>query len=534
MNRFYSLVKIQLKNFLGKTISSLNIKYKSFAKMLLLLLPIAISLPIFNLSLTAFMTFGKLGQPELVITLTYIGAVMLMFFLGVPFIVSIFFYSRDIQFLSALPLKEEEIVFSKLSTVYFYLLAIAVIVMGPSLFVFGMNTAVSFLYIIKAVAVLLLVPLLPMLIAAVIVMLMSSFLINSSHRNLFALLSNFILIGSVITLQVIVNRYSSDPEQIKALVENGEGLLNVLGMRFPPSIWLTKMFVGSISDTILFLGLNVILIYSLFKLSRLFYRKAIISLQQGGRASGTIDYKKRGRNYQLIKRHFLIIFKEPTFLINTLFTLILPLVLFVVMSFSGEISKDILNSSQLVPYHSLIFIIIIVSPVIVSNIGSTIITREGKSFWQTKVLPISYKKNIKTRIYATVILTALGSVLMGLFALYLLNLSLSAILIGTLFGISVILFFSVIDLIINLYRPFLNWSNPTAAVKNNLNVMIALGLRAIIAAGFYGIYKLAENYIINNINIVLLIAAAVFFVLYLGARYFLYNKLIVKFKKITS
>ena len=532
MNRFYSLIKIQLKDFLGKTVSSLNIKYKSFAKLLILLLPIAISLPVFNLSLTTFITFAQLGQPELVITLTYIGAVMLMFFLGIPFIVSIFFYSRDIQFLSALPLKEEEIVFSKLSTVYFYLLLIATIVMGPALYVFGMNTTVSIFYIIKALAVLLLVPLLPMLIAAVIVMLMSSFLINSSHRNLFSLLSNFILIGAVIALQVIVNRYTTDPEKIRSLVESGEGLLSILGMRFPPSIWMTRMFVGSLTDTILFLGLNLILIYSLFKLSKLFYRKAILSLQQGGRASGEIDYKNESRNYQLIKRHFLIIFKEPTFLMNTLFTLILPLVLFVVMSFTGEISREILNSPQLTPYHSLIFIIIIVAPVIVSNIGSTIITREGKSFWQTKVLPISDKENIKARIQATVLLTFVGSALMGLFALYLLELSFKAILIGSVFGIAVILFFSVIDLIINIYRPFLNWNNPTAAVKNNLNVMIALGLRAVTAGIIYGIYKLTGDYILNNINTVILIATVVFFGAYLGARYFLYNKLVDRFRKI--
>ena len=532
MNRFYSLIKIQLKDFLGKTISSLNIKYKSFAKLLLLLLPIAISMPVFNLSLTTFITFAQLGQPELVITLTYIGAVMLMFFLGIPFIVSIFFYSRDIQFLSALPLKEEEIVFSKLSTVYFYLLLIATIVMGPALYVFGMNMAVSIFYIIKALAVLLLVPLLPMLIAAVFVMLMSSFLVNSSHRNLFSLLSNFILIGAIISVQVIVNRYTSDPEQIRSLVEGGEGLLNILGMRFPPSIWMTKMFVGSFIDTILFLGLNLILIYILMKLSKLFYRKAILSLQHGGKASGKITYKSQSMNYQLIKRHFLIIFKEPTFLMNTLFTLILPLVLFVVMSFTGEISKGVLNSPQLVPYHSLIFIIIIVSPVIVSNIGSTIITREGKSFWQTKVLPISFKENIKARIQATVLLTAVGSILMGLFALYLLDLSIKSILIGSVFGIAVILFFSVIDLIINIYRPFLNWNNPTAAVKNNLNVMIALGLRAVTAGTIYGIYKLAGDYIMNNMNTVILIATALFFIAYLGARYFLYNKLIDRFKKI--
>ncbi|MGM0411186.1 MAG: putative ABC transporter permease subunit [Bacillota bacterium] len=532
MNKFLSLVKIEIKDFLGKTISGLNLKNKSLAKLLILLLPIAISMPIYNLSLTMFISFAQIGSGELVITMTYIGAVMLMFFLGIPFIVSIFFYSRDIQFLAALPFKEREIVFAKLSTVYLYLLLIAVIIMGPALIVYGGNMAFSIFYIIKSIFILLLTPLLPMLISAVFVMLMSSILIKSNYKNLFTILSNFILIAAIIALQLVANRYVSNPEYIREIILSGEGLLNVLGMRFPPSIWLTKIFLNSFKDSFYFLALNIALLFILAFLSKLFYRKAILTLAQGAQASGDISFKKQGKKIQLIKRHLLIIIKEPTFLMNTIFTLFIPLILFVVMSVSGDISKELLNSPQMAAYNPLIFILIIISPVVVSNISATVITREGKTFWQTKVLPISHKENIKSRVMISLLLSFLAAILMGIFALYLLNITLKSIFISYLFAISAILFFTIVDIIINIYRPFLNWTNATAAVKNNLNVMIALAIRAIVAGIIYIIYNLSGDFFLENLNLVIMIATAIFFAFYLFLRHLLYTKFIEKFKKI--
>jgi ABC-2 type transport system permease protein len=135
MNKFKSLIFIQFKNFLGKAQSGLNIKNKKLGRLLQLFILVAIAIPAINFSVFTFKAFEQLNQPELLITSTYISAVMLMFFLGTPIIVSVFFYSKDMRFLSTLPLREDTLIFAKLGTVYMYLLAVSLIFMGSGLVV---------------------------------------------------------------------------------------------------------------------------------------------------------------------------------------------------------------------------------------------------------------------------------------------------------------------------------------------------------------------------------------------------------------
>ncbi|MBN3585587.1 hypothetical protein JYB64_24665, partial [Algoriphagus aestuarii] len=64
------------------------------------------------------------------------------------------------------------------------------------------------------------------------------------------------------------------------------------------------------------------------------------------------------------------------------------------------------------------------------------------------------------------------------------------IIIAATFCLTVTLFLATIDILIDIYRPILNWTNPTAAVKNNLNVTFSLLIRGVIALIIYLLYKI--------------------------------------------
>jgi len=68
----------------------------------------------------------------------------------------------------------------------------------------------------------------------------------------------------------------------------------------------------------------------------------------------------------------------------------------------------------------------------------------------------------------------------------------------------------------------LDWTNPTAAVKNNLNVMISLGIRAVIALVVYGLYTLFPG-VSGQLDVVVGGGSVVFLVLYLVVRRYLYT-----------
>src|SRR5690554_6286250 len=491
MNKLKPLILLQIKDFIGKMQSSLNIRNRILARLLQSFVIIALAVPAVNYAIFTYKVFDSLQRPELVMTTMYIGAVMLTFFLGIPIIISVFFFSKDLRFLSALPLREDTIVFAKLSTVYIYMLAVTTILLAPGMIVYGINTGFSISLIIFGLLALILAPVLPLFISAIVVLIFSRIISKNKYRNIFIIIGNILFIVVIIALQMGMNRFAANPEEIKTIFSTENGLLRFIGIRFPPSIWLTKMILGSLKDAVYFIGLNAIFFFIIKFLAGLFFRRSLLAFGQGSIAAGKIYYKKHSKGWQLFRRHILIIVKEPTFLINTLLSMIIPVIMFLVMSVSGQISLEMFASEQLKPYLILIFSGILISPAVVSNISSTAITREGRAFWETKVLPVEGRENIKYRVLTTAVINLLGVLVLSIISLYLLPLTLKIIIIAVILAISTTLFLGTVDFIINIYRPLLNWTHPTAAVKNNMNVIISLGIRAVIGLIYYGLYKIS-------------------------------------------
>lgn len=533
MNKFISLTKIQVKDFLSKYQSGANLKNNALGKFLLLFILVLLLLPSITFSTTTFNFFASIKQPELVITSMYVSSVFLMLFMAIPFVISTFFYAKDMKFLSSLPIREDLLVFSKLSTVYVYLLIISVLMIGPAIFIYGLNIGFNVTLIFFGLLALLLTPILPLLISSVLVLLVTRFISNSNNRNILAILGNLLLIVVIIVFQLGFNRFISNPEYLEKIFNNQDGLLALIGLRFPPSIWLTKMVLGSFFDTIYFIGINVLLVLFLQALAKVFYRRALLAFnQESSFIRGKIYYRKRSKGWQMIKRHLLIILKKPTFFLNTFLLLIFPVVLFVALALTGEVSLEILSSAQMSPFLILIFTGIISSPATFANISATAITREGSSFWELKALPVSVQDNLKYRVMTTLILNFFGSVLMLLIALFILPVTWEIVFLGSIFCITLTLFLATLDIIINIYRPLLNWTNPTAAVKNNLNIMISLGIRAGLGLLFYVLYKYTS---LSNLsfNWIISLTSGLFLISYLLTRRALYTYFSKKFSQIS-
>ena len=73
---------------------------------------------------------------------------------------------------------------------------------------------------------------------------------------------------------------------------------------------------------------------------------------------------------------------------------------------------------------------------------------------------------------------------------------------------------SVIGLIVNLYFPKMEWTNPTTVVKQSASVMITILSILLLILGVVGItILLTYVFNINNIDIVLIIVLAVFLIM---------------------
>lgn len=530
MNKFIALTKIQIKDFLSKYTQSANVKNK-WLSLIIILIPVLLIIPAFLLVKRINEAFSLINQGELTITYMYIGAVMMMFFACIPFIISIFFYSKDLKFLATLPVRADIIIFAKLASVYIYLFIIGAFFLGTSIVVYIIDIGVSIYLILAGLLALFMAPLLPMILATVIIIPFMSFIGKSNKRNLLAILGNVLLLVTIIFFQILITRIEMDPEALNRILLEEGGILRLIGRSFPPSIWLTRMITGSLIDAGLFILLNAALFYLLKLVSEFLYIKGLLAFNQEGgniKEKGKIYYKKRSKGFQLIKRHIGIIFSSPIFLLNTVLIMFLPIIMFLILSFTGELTSEILSSPYMSTYMVYIYSGIITAPAIVGSLSATVITREGKNFWETKVMPISAKENIKYRIYSTLIITFFASILLGFIGGIYLNVGLRVVMQAVAFCISATLFLSTVDIFINIKRPTLNWLSPTAAVKNNLNVILSLAIRVLLGGGFYLLYRVIST----RVSSIILLFSLILFILYIISNYILYTVYPKRFEQI--
>lgn len=497
MNKWMALTKIQLKDFMSKYTQQLNVKGK-FLGRLMLILPLLILLPAVEVERQLYLTFKAIGMPELLLTYMYVGTTMMVFLSALPLVVSVFFYSKDLALIATLPVKEDTVVFSKIASIYVYLLGVATLLFGIAVGLYGLGDGLNIQAILMGLIGLLFTPIIPMIFAILVVIPFMTYIGGKKHRNLMVIIGNVLFIVIILGLQVALTRIEMNPDAVMKYFSDSDGLIAFFGHKFPPSVWLTKMIKGSFLDTVYYILLNV-LFFILLKVSAKFIYKGALTKYNQENVSSTstkhkvLRYEIRSKRILLIKRHIGIIVHNPTFLLNTIFSIFVPLILFGIYTAMGIMSLDSFKDPSLQPYLIYIFTGIISAPVLMGSISATVISREGKAFWETRVLPISATENLMTRMLSSVIINGGATLILALVTAWAIPIGTLDFIIALVTAIIATLAFSTIDLLINIQRPYLNWSNPTAAVKNNLNVMIAFVPRLLFATLGYILFKVVPG-----------------------------------------
>ena len=107
-------------------------------------------------------------------------------------------------------------------------------------------------------------------------------------------------------------------------------------------------------------------------------------------------------------------------------------------------------------------------------VSSTSISREGKCFWITQIVPVSLKKQAKGRIKAaTIFYFIAGEIFLFLFGV-LLKIDFLYIIYGLVLTPVGALPFSYLGLFVDLIKPKLYWDKESEAVKQNFNGMLGI------------------------------------------------------------
>lgn len=202
-NKIITLTKVILKNSFNKNSLSKNKKGNVVGY---------IFLAIYLAGLFGFSAYNlivplkSINQEALFLSLFVITLSAFTLFQSIFTSLNVFYYSKDIEYILPLPVKPYQILMAKFNVILITEYITNFIFGIPVIAVYGYVAQMGILFYIAAILFLLLLPIIPLLIASLIIMIIMSFSKVTKNKDKFQVLASVIAIIIVLGLQFAISR----------------------------------------------------------------------------------------------------------------------------------------------------------------------------------------------------------------------------------------------------------------------------------------------------------------------------------------
>ncbi|MEW5902300.1 MAG: hypothetical protein AB1715_12620, partial [Acidobacteriota bacterium] len=298
----------------------------------------------FMLIRSLYKLLRPLGQEQAILTFGLLAGQFLILLFGLYYVVSAFYFSRDLEMLIPLPLKPFEVMLSKFIIILVNEYLTVLLLVVPVLAYFGIMAKAGPGYWVNALLIYFLLPVIPLAIVSLVVVAMMRLINLSRKKDALIIVGSLILISGSLALQYSFGRAEGAQPSAEAMVQffaSPDSLLKKIGAGFPPSIWATKALTGGFSgggltQLVIFIGVSALLFCGMVVLAeKLFYRGLIgIGEVSGRRRTLTrIEISRRvmsGRHpiKAILRREWWLMNRTPIFLLNGVLTVIIIPVVF--------------------------------------------------------------------------------------------------------------------------------------------------------------------------------------------------------------
>lgn len=510
MRRLVSLLRAELRSNFGLSL----VRYRLFvqkkdrwlvpliAMSVVGVLPLVYALVL--LVREVYQVLEPLGQERALLLLGVMTGQIFVLFFGLYYVVSAFYFSRNLEFLVPLPLRGFEVVASKFVVVLANeYLTIALVVL-PVVAGYGVMAGGGPGYWLNALLVYLLLPVIPLAIASILVVVLMRAVNISRKKDAVIVAGSILLIVLAVSVQFLVGGAGGaglDAAALTTFMTSPDSLLNLIGSRFPPAIWASKAVAGGFSgagllNLALFAGTSLLCFGAvLVAAERLFYRGLIGLGETAARRRTLTRTEMSGRVSSgrrpvraIFVREWRIMNRTPVFLLNgTLVVVIVPALL-VAMAKGG--SGDAASFLRVLTSANPLLVTLVLAGFMVAcgslnGTASSTFSREGAQFWISRIIPVAPREQVAAKFIHSYLVSLLGTATASVVAVWMLRPR--AVHLAAAIGLSLLtgLLFTAVGMLIDLARPLLDWTNPQKAIKQNLNVLFALAAQAGLLAGFF-------------------------------------------------
>ncbi|MCX7950352.1 MAG: ABC transporter permease [Clostridiales bacterium] len=538
MNKGLSLAKVYINSSYGISNFVYNLKNnkKDAAKAIALVLLILFSTTglfgmylYFNIKMYDFLK--QVQQQGMVITMAVIFASILTVMFGIITVIANYFFNQEGDVVLALPLSKKDLLLAKFINTYIVEAIVTFVIMAIGVGVYGVKSKEGLIFYLVSIIATIFIPLIPLAICYFIIIPFMNYGNFAKKKDMFMIIGGLFGIGIGVLYQYFIStlvNINATPELLVNKLTNKNGLIDVVGRAYYPSIWVSNGVinynkVSGLLYLVSFVLLSLLVVYVLILTTSNLYYKSIIGSNEVTKKNREIRtselkviFKKNGLIKALFNREFKLMNREPVYFLNGPLVIVFLPVIFGIMFFTNNKAMEGINTLlinmqnvKLIFIYSIIAIIMLGST---ASIAPTSISREGNGIYVLKSLPISPMDIIKAKFLHAALFGALGAVITCIATIYF-KMSFGYIVLAFIVG-NLWLFASyLVGILIELKWPKLNWDNPQKPMKQNVNVIVSLFITFAFAALVYFI----GTKISGTISVILLIAVPVilFIVLYL-------------------
>ena len=373
-------------------------------------------------AMIAFLSVGlnNIGEFSLLVTALVAVTQILVLFLSMFSIVSTLYESKDTPFLNTLPLKPSSVFFAKFAMTYVNALAISAVVLLPTVLTGAIafnvaNGRMFYGFYPLFFVILALAPILPLFV--VVVLSMPVVWLGSYFRGkptLKSVLSILFYVVLMCAYMVVVYYMNTTGFGQNGNVEMSQGMLGSLGT-------LANVFYSDKALVYFCLGIDagknfgisaaitVGMIAIMLLLSSLFYKKINTRKSESAQTAEPKNASLKQNNVvvSLMKRDIKSIMRNSTLAMTSIANLLMAPIFIVVMYFISNFKANADDSLTPIMAQMMgIGFVVMYSMIFLAGanmIANMAYTREGKSFFASKTLPINPIDSIRAKLLLSVI-----------------------------------------------------------------------------------------------------------------------------------
>ena len=508
------LIKIRLKGLLSRTLRSSkyekkNSKGKIILYSLLIIYAAIVFIGIFG------MTFNSLVKPMHILNLdwgyfalAFLSAFLISLLFNVFLVYQEIYRAKDNDLLMAMPLKQSDILLSRIFPIILLTYIYQAMVLFPSLIIYLWNYSLGIIGVVNYLVLYLLMPLLSIALSALVAYLIAGVLtFLGKFKNLVIIIVFVLVFGLYLYLCTRLG------DILLALLINGAGIVEAI-QKVVPLLYYIGTAISD--DNLLNLFLSVLIfvlpfILTVYLLSLNFIKLSTSKSKNNKKIYKGSKLKKNSIMSSLIKREIKHYFSNVMVILNGAVGMIFSVICFIAIIIYHEdiylISSAPIISQGVVIFNlsdytlgiALIFVITMSS---INVMSSAMISLEGSTLYLLKSLPLKTKTILTSKLLTHLLIACPSGIVLSLALSVVLKLDILSSLALLIIPIVFALFIDIFGLLINLWKPKFDWISETVCVKQSLSatitVFMAMGIPVILVCGYV--------YLLNGLKINLYIS----------------------------